>query len=176
MNTRRVLFAVPVVVVLISAVLTVYIVSQPIDDSPSVDAVFMHAGGTGERLTTSVELWQSVPGEPVLIIPNGNAWEEGRRWCEMNDPNIRCDSPTIDTTLGEAHLLAKLAHEFEWDTVAIVTSDYHLRRSLILDDRCSELELHAVSAGHQVNPIQLIGKYIHEFGGLVFTLTQGCES
>ena len=71
-------------------------------------------------------------------------------------------------------MLADIAREMALHRVAIVTSDYHLRRATLIDERCSSVDVVPVSAGNDVGAITLVGKYLHEFGGLVALLFAEC--
>jgi hypothetical protein len=152
----------------------IYVAAAPEGTPNDIDAVFVHAGGTGERVERGVEIWQGSPGDTVLILSEVESTDEIRRWCGGDDPRILCTPPLPETTLGEAVMLDAIAREMELERVAIVTSDYHLRRATLIDQRCSSVEVVPVSAGNEVGAVTLAGKYLHEFGGLVALLFAEC--
>lgn len=144
-----------------------YVASAPEGNPADIDAVFVHAGGTGERIDRGVEIWQSSPDDVLLVLSEVESTDETRRWCSGEDPRILCTPPRPETTLGEAVMLDGIAREMALERVAIVTSDYHLRRATLIDRRCSSVDVVPVSAGNEIGVVTLIGKYLHEFGGLV---------
>jgi uncharacterized SAM-binding protein YcdF (DUF218 family) len=151
-----------------------YVASAPEGNPADIDAVFVHAGGTGERVERGVEIWQSSPSDTLLVLSEVESTDETRRWCSGDDPRILCTPPVPETTLGEAAMLDDIARNMALERVAIVTSDYHLRRATLIDRRCSSVDVVPVSAGNDVGAITLIGKYLHEFGGLVALLFAEC--
>lgn len=145
----------------------IYVASAPEGTPSDIDAVFIHAGGTGERIERGLEVWRNSPNDTLLVISEVESTDLVRRWCRSDDPRITCSTPRPETTLGEAVMLDDIARELDLQRVAIVTSDYHLRRATLIDERCSSLEVVPISAGNDVGAITLAGKYLHEFGGLV---------
>lgn len=151
----------------LAAIATAYVATAPEGRTDDIDAVFVHAGGTGERVEKGVDIWRTAPAGTILILSEAEPVEQMQQWCDAGDPAIRCTPPNPATTLGEAAMLDEIAREMALQRVAIVTSDYHLRRATLLDERCSSVDVVPVSAGNEIGAITLIGKYLHEFGGLL---------
>ena len=171
---NRLFTAVAVAALALGLPAAIYVASAPEGTLNDVDAVFVHAGGTGERIERGVEIWQNSPSDTLLVLSEAESTDQIRRWCGSDDPRILCTPPRPETTLGEAVMLADIAREMALHRVAIVTSDYHLRRATLIDERCSSVDVVPVSAGNDVGAITLVGKYLHEFGGLVALLFAEC--
>lgn len=150
------------------------------DDVAAVDAVFLFAGGDGERLPAALDAVES-SGADVLVLSNGNhpSWPEANRLCDGDGPTgvaIICRTPDPDSTVGEARLLGELASERGWSRVAIVSSTYHLERVSRLAGRCFDGELVAVGARPDVSLLNWTGRIVHEWAGLahVTFVRRGC--
>lgn len=152
-----------------------YVATAPEGLPNDIDAVFVHAGGTGERIERGVAIWQDSPSDTVLVLSQAESTDQIRRWCDRDEPRIVCTPPLPETTLGEAIMLDDIATRMGFDRIAIVTSDYHLRRATILDERCTSVDVVPVSAGNELGLIGLTGKYVHEFGGLVALAFADCS-
>ena len=107
------------------------------------------------------------------MIPTGEDWDVDDRLCGT-DARIICEPIDPETTLGESRLLARLTQREGWDSVATVTTDYHLRRAAILDRRCSTIPVVIYGADDRIGPVELVGKYLHEIGGLAVLPFQRC--
>lgn len=173
---RRTFTAFAVSALVSGLVATIYVASAPEEAPTNIDAVFVHAGGTGERIERGLEIWQNSPGDTLLILSEAESTDQIRRWCDRDDERILCTPPLPETTLGEAIMLDRIATQMEFDRIAIVTSDYHLRRATILDERCTTVDVVPVSAGNEIGAIGLTGKYLHEFGGLAALALTDCST
>ncbi len=141
-----------------------YRIRHPRTASPDqVDAVVVLAGGRGERARTALALFDDGP-TPVLVINVGNqdwgvGWEELAPLCQEADrkqaagggsaslaPEVICLTVSPDNTAGEAKTISALAAERGWQSMALVTSDYHLHRATIRFERCFDGEIVPVSA------------------------------
>ncbi|MDH3248508.1 MAG: hypothetical protein OEQ47_06080, partial [Acidimicrobiia bacterium] len=120
------------------------------------------------------EIWQNSPSDTLLVLSEAESTDETRRWCSGDEPRILCTPPVPETTLGEAAMLDDIARKMALERVAIVTSDHHLRRATLIDRRCSSVDVVPISAENDVGAITLVGKYLHEFAGLVALLFAEC--
>jgi uncharacterized SAM-binding protein YcdF (DUF218 family) len=95
------------------------------------DAIVVLAGGEDHRLDEGLRLWRRGVA-PTLVISDGRkpGWDRANRLCRA--PRVRCFVPDPYSTRGEA----RWAAEQGWDSLVVVTSTYHLRRSRILFERC----------------------------------------
>ncbi len=109
-----------------------------------VDAIFIHAGGDGERLEYGTDLLNSGYSK-TLILNKGINWDsptsmEVKRLCDNGYPNpdlkIICIVALPDSTKGEAMTVSKIAESHGWTRLLIVTNDYHIFRASKWFNRC----------------------------------------
>lgn len=103
------------------------------EDTPSrADAVVVFMGAPG-RLKTGYELVNQGAARRIVLSPsNKNAW---RRWDKKFQlrPGVRhLDEPYARTTLQNAFYASRMIRSLGLKTVILVTSDYHMPRSLAL--------------------------------------------
>jgi uncharacterized SAM-binding protein YcdF (DUF218 family) len=115
-------------------------------EAPIGDAIFVHAGGNGERLRTAMALYEEGVA-PVIVVsnPGGRSSRVPGSLCDSGEPIMCVTPPTVDTA-GEARVLASLVEEEGWDQVVVVTSDYHLARATALDESCTDAMIEPVAA------------------------------
>jgi len=99
--------------------------------SSRADAVVMFVGGRGERLELATAVFNDEE-IPNLVIPNGDQWPAANKLCSAAAPTVFCPTPDPDTTKGEAQAIAALAETNDWESVVLVTSDYHRGRAHLL--------------------------------------------
>jgi uncharacterized SAM-binding protein YcdF (DUF218 family) len=144
------------------------------------DAVFIHVGGRGERLETALRLMDDGVAD-VLVIPTQptDEWPEGRRACTTGAAyEVICASSTPSNTHEEALLLAQLAADHGWASVTVVTNDYHMARTTMLDRSCTRIELIPVPVEPEgLNLFEHGWKVLHEVIGIPYSwLLQRCET
>jgi uncharacterized SAM-binding protein YcdF (DUF218 family) len=122
-------------------------VLYPEDELPArADAVVVLAG-SDSRLPVALRLMEQNVA-PVLVVsdPEGRHDEARRTLCAGGAEGFElvCELPDPYSTRGEARLIARLAAERGWDSLVVVTSDFHLFRARRLIERCyhGELALH----------------------------------
>jgi len=122
-----------------------WLVNNPtVVDDPSADAIFVHAGGQGERVEMALQLFDE-GAAPVLVLSNPEPGSVPGGLCESGSAVI-CVVPSPPDTAGEALSLGKLVDDRGWDRVIVVTSDYHLRRASMLDRSCTHADIVPVEA------------------------------
>lgn len=135
-----------VVAVVVAALVAGYgswVASGQSSHQASGDAVVVHAGGRGERLDHALDLMNR-GAAPTLVIMRGSAatWPQANVLCGRREPfEVLCPPPDPDTTIGEALALRDLVAARQWVSVIAVTSDYHLRRAMYLDAKCTTAEV-----------------------------------
>jgi uncharacterized SAM-binding protein YcdF (DUF218 family) len=153
-------------------------VLHPADEPGRADAVVVLAGSkhrlpVGERLVARGTA-------PTLVLsrdPEGRNPPVERR-CRRGeaeaDASLVCFVAEPYSTRGEARALALLAAEREWETIAVVTSRFHLYRSELLVERCFDGDVRMVSA--RVDwwrwPQALVGETVKL--GRALLLARGC--
>lgn len=121
----------------------------PRTDQPvSADAIIMLAGGRGERLPVASSIADH-GFAPVLVIMNGTdpGWPQANALCAGSFAyEVICPVPSPDNTRGEVQAAGDLAAEKGWDSVILVTSDYHIHRSTTMLERCFDGQINSVAA------------------------------
>lgn len=133
------------------------------------DAIAVLAGGQGERLTRALQLVDAGVAD-VLIISRGTHWDgpaARRVWDTCDHPpnglTVLCFNADPDTTKGEAVGIARIAADHGVRSVALVTSMYHLERSMRWMHRCFDGTVYPVAATVTVERETLV----HEWGGVI---------
>ncbi len=165
---RRILTALLVAVVAI-LVYAGYLVAHPdMATAPTGDAIFVHAGGRGERARAAIDLFEA-GAAPVLVFsdPGVRSSSVPRGICGSSDSVVCITPPSVDTA-GEARALGAIAAERGWDEVIIVTSDYHLRRAAALDRSCTDATIEGIPAPSTRTRSPITDARVQETFGLVF--------
>lgn len=115
-----------------------------------------------ERLPEALELFASDRSE-VLVVSSLEsalldqssvvAFETGNL-CERSgkEEKVFCFSPQPETTIGEALGVRQLATENGWETIGIVTNDYHALRTQFIFETClPEVEIEVFSFSQNMN-------------------------
>ena len=71
-------------------------------------------------------------------------WAEAMRLCTSR--RAICFTPDPYSTQGEARWIAQEARKRGWDSVVVVTSTYHVRRTRMIVERCYGGDLAVVGA------------------------------
>lgn len=113
---------------------------------PTGDAIFVHAGGNGERLEVALTLFEE-GAAPVMVVsdPGGRSSSVPAGLCDSG-PAVFCVTPSTIDTAGEARALGELVESEGWNQVVVVTSDYHLSRAVLLDRSCTDANIEPVAA------------------------------
>ncbi|MEM9654734.1 MAG: YdcF family protein [Actinomycetota bacterium] len=153
MSRRRILGASGAVLGLLTIVFAwltyAWFLSPAVDEPQQADAVIMHGGGRGERLAVALDLIDQDLA-PVLVLVNGLQWSKGIDLCLSEDQPVEIVCPgNVPNTRGEAREIQALAEERAWDTIILVTSDYHITRASNLVGRCFDGTIYRVAAENQ---------------------------
>jgi uncharacterized SAM-binding protein YcdF (DUF218 family) len=115
------------------------------DGQPShVDAIVVLAGSR-TRLPVGLELLRRRVA-PVLVVSKDTHDKRRRRLCRRPPDRVLCFAADPYSTRGEAQAVARLAREHGWQSLAIVSSRFHLFRVRLLFRRCTEARLELVPA------------------------------
>ena len=136
---RIVVIATIAAVVLAFCGLTARLFIFPASGMPArVDAIVMMAG-PGNRYSTALNLAYQHRAR-VLVISTGNDHGPGGPIgpCGPPVPGVRviCFNPSPDTTQGEAEYAARLARQYHWHSIALVTITPQDSRARLRMERC----------------------------------------
>ena len=126
---------------------------RPREDAPQrTDAVVVLAGGRELRLAKGLELIRRGVSD-VLVISDGRSkgWPEANRLCAGAAVGFRvvCFRPDPYSTKGEAEAVGRLGRRRGWESVAVVTSTFHVYRSRLLVQRCFPGQVDVVGARYK---------------------------
>ncbi len=133
---RAVVIATVAAVFLAICGLTARLFVFPVSGMPShVNAIVMMAG-PGDRYSTALRL-ASEHRARVLVISRGSDIVTGGP-CAPPIPGVKeiCFDPHPDTTQGEAEYAARLARQYHWHSIALVTITPQDSRARLRMERC----------------------------------------
>lgn len=143
---------------------------------PVGDAIVVHAGGRGERLDHALDLMRA-GSAPTLVIMRGSAptWPQANELCGRREPfEVLCPPPDPDTTIGEALALRDLVNARNWTSVVAVTSDYHLRRVMYLDAKCTRATVAGSAAPSELAPPVYAARVAKEMVAMLQAVIVSC--
>lgn len=111
--------------------------------APDTDAIVVLSGGEQTRLEAGLDLAARHPGA-TLALSSQDA--EADPACTPS--GRECFEAAPFSTRGEARAVGALASEHDWDSVAVVTSTYHLTRGRLLVGQCHDGRIVMVDAGN----------------------------
>jgi uncharacterized SAM-binding protein YcdF (DUF218 family) len=131
-------------------VATVVLFVAPHEDDPSdpPDAVVVLSGAREPRLAKGLELTR-LWTDATLVISDGRApgWRDANRLCDGGSRlDVVCFRPQPYSTHGEAEDVARLARARGWRSLVVVTSRFHVTRSRLLFERCTDGQVLVVAA------------------------------
>lgn len=111
-----------------------------------VDAIVM-LNGPGDRLDTALDLAWAHRASYLLISRGSEYYGHGDR-CAPRIPwvHIICFDPSPATTRGEAEFAGRLASEYHWRSVALVTITPQDSRARLRVERCLRGPVYVVTA------------------------------
>lgn len=100
-----------------------------------VDAIVV-LGGPGDRVDYAMQLARENRA-PYLVFSKGLGWlPPGICTEHVGSATVICFQPNPDTTQGESEAFAKLARQYSWRSVALVTSQEQAWRAKLWFNRC----------------------------------------
>ena len=151
---RRLIFVVLAVIVA-SSLATARLLVWPAQGAPSrVNAIVM-LDGFGDRLAVAQQLAREHRA-PVLVVSLGRDGYDGP--CPPMTPGVRtiCFDPNPADTRGEAEFVGRLALQYRWRAVVLVTTRGQDTRARITVGHCFGGSIYVITA-----PISL-GEWPHE--------------
>jgi hypothetical protein len=141
---RRVLAAVLALVVVFSLV-TARLLVWPAAGMPARVSVIVMLAGPGNRLPAALLLAREHRA-PLLVVSRG--WQGYGGPCPPVTPGMKliCFDPDPGDTRGEAEFVGKLARQYHWNSVVLVTTRAQDTRARILMGRCFDGPIYVSTA------------------------------
>ena len=169
-----------VCLLLIAAViggLPVYVRPQ-IDRLRHADAILILGGEGKSRYLVGLDL--GLKGwAPNLVVSNPpeakDVW--GRDFCAAPPPrlDVHCFVPDPSTTKGEGRELRRLASQYGWRTVIVVTFRPHISRARFILEHCFDGDLVMVASPAHISVPRWAFEYVYQTSGyLRAALQPGC--
>jgi hypothetical protein len=134
----------------------------------NVNAIVMLAG-PGERLPIALQLAREHRA-PMLVVSQG--WQGYGGPCPRKIPGVTliCFDPDPGTTRGEAEVIGRLARQYRWSSVALVTTRSQDTRARMIVKRCFGGSTYVVTAAQPLGswPYQIA----YAWGALVKALVE----
>jgi DUF218 domain len=161
----------------IDAGLPVYVQPQ-IDRLRHVDAIFVLGGYGDSRYAMGLDLdAQGWAPTVVLSNPNGHDDKIMTDFCATPHAKLHllCFVPDPPTTKGEGRELHRLAEQYGWRTVIVVTFRPHISRARFILEQCFDGELIMVASPTQIPITRWAFEYVYQTAGYVRAVLQsGC--
>jgi len=175
---RRVMVA--VFLLLIAAAiggLPVYVRPQ-VDPLRHADAIFVLGGVGWGRYPFGFELGEQ-GWAPMVVVSNPNGPRDPwlTQFCATPQPrlNLHCFIPDPRTTKGEGRELGRLAAQYRWRTVIVVTARQHISRARFILERCFDGDLVMVASPTHMSVARWAFEYVYQTAGyLRAALEPGC--
>jgi hypothetical protein len=138
-------FAAVVAVIAAFSVVTARLFVWPAQGMPARASAIVMLAGPGNRLPVALELAREHRA-PVLVVSRG--WQGYGGPCPPPIPGVKliCFDPNPGTTRGEAEVLGRLARQFRWSSVVLVTTRTQDTRARIMAERCFGGSTYVVTA------------------------------
>jgi hypothetical protein len=162
-------------VLLIAAVmagLPVYVRPQ-IDRLRHADAILVLGGRDYDRYPFGIGLGEQ--GWAPIVVLSIDRWRTG--FCAPQHPHLdlRCFIPEPPTTKGEAQELHRLAANYGWRTIIVVTSRPHISRARFILEQCFDGNLVMVESPAHLSALGWAYQYIYQTAGYArVVLEPGC--
>jgi uncharacterized SAM-binding protein YcdF (DUF218 family) len=130
-----------------------------------VDAVVV-IGGPGDRVDYGMQLARENKA-PYLVFSEGLGWlPPGICTQHVGPATVICFQPNPDTTQGESEGFARLAKQYDWRSVAVVTSQEQAWRARLWFGRCFSGQVYSVGPRLSLGTV-IPGGVLYEWGATV---------
>jgi uncharacterized SAM-binding protein YcdF (DUF218 family) len=146
----------------VMAGLPVYVRPQ-IDPLQHADAILVLGGRDYDRYPFGIGLGEQ--GWAPIVVLSIDRWRTG--FCATPHPhlNLRCFIPDPPTTKGEAQELHRLAANYGWRTVIVVTSRPHISRARFILEQCFDGNLVMVESPAHLSVREWAYQYVYQTAG-----------
>jgi uncharacterized SAM-binding protein YcdF (DUF218 family) len=142
--------------------LPVYVQPQ-IDPLRHADAILVLGGRDYDRYPFGIGLGER-GWAPIVVLSTDR---RGMRFCATRRPHLdlRCFIPDPPTTKGEAQQLHRLAANYGWRTVIVVTSRPHISRARVILEQCFDGDLIMVESPARLSVRGWAYQYVYQTAG-----------
>ena len=136
-----------VTVVIAMSAATARLFIWPVQGMPTQVSAIVMMNGTGDRLDTALRLaWQH--RAPFVVISRGSPDYGHGSVCAPAIPEVKviCFDPSPSTTRGEAEFLGRLARQYHWQSVVLVTTTPQDSRARLRVERCFAGPVYVITA------------------------------
>ncbi len=169
---RRRVFAALAAVIVAFGLVTARLLVWPALGMPARVSAIVMLAGPGNRLPVALELAREHRA-PVLVVSRG--WQGYGGPCPAPVPGVKliCFDPDPGTTRGEAEALGKMARQFGWRSVVLVTTRPQDTRARVMAERCFGGSTYVVTAAFPATswPYQIVYGWGALFKALVLART-----
>ena len=141
---RRALAASAAVIVAFGLV-TARLLVWPAQGMPTRVSAIVMLAGPGDRLPVALELAREHRA-PMLVVSRGWGGYGGPCPSPVSGVKLICFDPDPGTTRGEAEALGRMARQFGWRSVVLVTTRTQDTRARLMAGRCFGGSVFAVTA------------------------------
>jgi uncharacterized SAM-binding protein YcdF (DUF218 family) len=114
----------------------------------------------------------------VMSDPYGPNDKTMKKACASGTEKIRviCFDPDPPTTRGEAMFTQRLAEQYGWKTVVVISWRYHLLRARFIFDQCFDgnVIMRGVPRSYNFSLVEWEGVYAYQVVGMVKAVVVGC--
>jgi uncharacterized SAM-binding protein YcdF (DUF218 family) len=150
-------------------------VNPQVDRVRHADAIFVLGGYGYGRYIYGMNLGAS-GWAPNLVISNpmGSGDRYLSEYCATPHPNlgVRCFVPNPSSTQGEGRELRRLARQYGWHNVIVVTFRPHISRARFILERCFDGDLIMVASQPDMSLAQWAFQYTYQTAGYVKALLE----
>jgi hypothetical protein len=141
---RRV-FAAAIALVAAFGLVTARLFVWPAQGMPDRVSAIVMLAGPGDRLPVALQLAREHRA-PVLVVSQG--WQGYGGPCPSATPGVKliCFDPNPGDTRGEAEVIGRLAKQYHWSSVVLVTTRAQDTRARIIVGRCFGGSIYVITA------------------------------
>jgi uncharacterized SAM-binding protein YcdF (DUF218 family) len=163
----RKILAIVVVLVLVFAALTARLLVWPAQGMPAdADAIVMLAG-PGDRLPVALAIARERRAQ-VLVVSRGHNGYSGPCPAPVMGVRLICFDPVPGNTRGEVEFAGRLANQYHWRSVVLVTTAEQDTRARMMMKRCFGGAVYVVTARQPLS--SLPGQIAYGWGALLKAL------
>lgn len=167
-----------IVLLLTTAVVgtTLAYVRPQIDQLRPADAILVLGGPGKARYKYGLELAaQGWAPTVVMSLPDDADDPNTTELCTTSNPKVQCFAPDPATTKGEGRELRRLASQYGWHTVIVVTFQPHISRARFILKQCFDGDLVMVATPTRTSIPRWAFEYVYQTAGYARAVLQpGC--